>query len=162
MTLSPAKCSNPQCRCPVQAEDVFCQHCGQAIADATDLKSRIIGGLGQETFQVSVPIKEEADQLSESETNGHHSPCAAEAEQQNNVPLGTSFPQSDCSDIEVHYNNKRIFVLNMLSTFNLKIIPKVDGIRKLFVEIQQSGQRVAYDAPIFAPGRCDVFIAPEL
>jgi hypothetical protein len=134
----------------VQPEDVFCQHCGQAVADTDDLKSGMIGGLGQETSQVSVPIKVDTDQLSESDTNGHHSPTAVEAEQQSNIQLGSNFPQSDCSDLEVHYNNKRIFVLNMLSTFNLKVIPKVDGIKKLFVEIQQSGQRVAYDAPIYS------------
>ncbi len=62
-------------------------------------------------------------------------------------------PQSDCSDLEVRYNNNCVFVLNMQSTFDFDILPRADGIRDLFVEVRQSGQVIARERPRVLPRR---------
>jgi len=58
------------------------------------------------------------------------------------MPFGESgavVQTNDCAELEVRYNNRCVFVLNMQSTFDFEIRPLTDGVKNLFVEVWQSG-----------------------
>lgn len=170
MSQNPSLCPNPQCGCPVQPADVFCAHCGQALE--------------------AVPAPEPPLAMSESPTDFAESqtlitPRAAVAklgqpfppaeEAITSVPLAarsTAAPaapardeavppaDSDCADLEVSYNTRCVFVLNMQSTFDFVIRPLADGLTDLFVEVRQDGQVIAKGAPRMLPRRQQVLRLP--
>jgi hypothetical protein len=69
------------------------------------------------------------------------------------APSADVLLHSDCSDLEVRYNNSCVFVLNMQSTFDFEIRPVADGLRQLFVEVRQSGRVIAREMPMVLPRR---------
>ena len=67
---------------------------------------------------------------------------------------------SDCADLEVRYNTRCVFVLNMQSTFDFEIRPLADGLTGLFVEVRQDGQIITNGAPRMLPRRNQVLRLP--
>lgn len=169
MNGAPSKCPNPQCGCPVLAADAFCPSCGQgltATAGPAAALADLVGGnvsgsadasspqelAGASEMLPSLPTQTSparavAGPESESLATPPH-PVGSAAEVSGEAP-----PQSDCADLEVRYNNSCVFVLNMQSTFDFEIRPRMDGLRDLFVEVRQSGQVIARETPTMLPKR---------
>jgi hypothetical protein len=165
MTGDSLHCPNPQCGCPVHPGDAFCPHCGQSLAatgneppasapapeaspagNATRIEPPRQEASLSESLQ---PFLSELPPAVRGESDGAFEPAAplSQAGDAGSASgLAGQLP-SDCHDLDVRYNNSCVFVLNMQSTFDFGIRPLVDGLRDFFVEIRQSGQVIAREAP---------------
>jgi hypothetical protein len=130
------RCPNPVCACPVSAEDVFCPNCGQRLDETTKTRHPRPEVSG-EAIPANVVLPPAPF------------PAANAGNEVFTTPVREDFPgRSDCTDLEVHYNNNCVFVLNMQSTFDLEIRPQVNGIRDFFVEVRQSGRCLMRERPM--------------
>jgi hypothetical protein len=130
MTAYSKACPNGDCRCPVASDDVFCPHCGVQLVATMEQGLTQLARQEAKLAQLDLVVPSSAP-----------GPAVA------GVPA-TDAVSSDCKDLEVRYNNGCVFVINMQSTFDLEIRPRVDGIRSLSVEIWQSGRRLLHEAPM--------------
>lgn len=163
MTSPLAKCPNPMCACPVQAEDVFCPNCGEALNAAPEnmaagpaegRRALLQTDLAGERQLPPGAAFEGRDETELVERPAVASAARLEAGQRAAEPAAREEQHlSDCSDLEVRYNNSCVFVLNMQSTFDVEIRPRVEGIRDLSVEVRQSGQVIAHEKPRVLPRR---------
>jgi hypothetical protein len=148
----------------VQPEDVFCPHCGRALdAGESNPVAQIRETLVQETSPVLVEnFAQPAVAARPIMTNllpVSPPPVAAtfDPHKFDGPSSGGLLSASDCSDLEVRYNNSCVFVLNMQSTFDFEIRPLADGLKKLFVEVRLSGQTIAQDTLMVVAKRGSVF-----
>ena len=148
MSSAPSRCPNPRCACPVQAGDLFCPHCGQDLSVAAG------GATTEAAAGYGAPLRLEPVGLAPLPT------ATASAQGQVAEPAAATEPStsrgslpSDCPDLEVSYNNSCVFVLDMQSTFDFRVRPLGDGIRELYVEVQQSGRVIARETPMVRPRR---------
>jgi hypothetical protein len=139
-----------RCGWPMQPGDACCSHCGSWLASVPAAEAGTAEDQANPPPPPELGQTDEATQLGPNTGNLIRTEVLADLERPaaSSSSLGGGQEQSsDCVDLEVRYNNSCVFVLNMQSTFDFEIRPRIDGLRGLFVEVRQSGQVLARETP---------------
>ncbi len=149
-------CPNPECGCPVQPGDKFCNYCGRELCASGPMPAVAGAGL---VSAAGPEGRSGAERLTD-EVRGEmaREAAALKAEgaglrQEIRVEAASGTGESDtsvseCQELDVRYNNSRVFVVGMQSTFELEIVPRAEGVDSLLVQVRHSGRVIAQDRPL--------------
>ena len=148
-------CPGDGCGFPIQPGEIFCPNCGREAAagepesgPATD-KDR-----NTPVVQASGGEGDAAEPEMVEECGGMETAEPAEEKVFLTTPA-RSGKKSRCPDFEVYYNVNRVFLEETYSPFELKLIPRAEGITCVSIEVEARGiARQSYTAPEaeFIPG----------